>query len=130
MTKVTISEDCDNAPKKQFIKDFNIAFAKEDTAFILDCFADDAHWEMIGGASWAGKAAIAEALQSMDGGEASELIIDNILSHGRRCAANGVLKYPDGSSVAYCDIFVFTSHAVDAKIQTLTAYAIEIDKKD
>jgi ketosteroid isomerase-like protein len=59
MTKVTISEDCENAPKKEFIKDFNIAFAKEDIDYILDCFADDAHWEMVGAQSWDGKEEIA-----------------------------------------------------------------------
>jgi hypothetical protein len=129
MTKVTISEDCENAPKKEFIKDFNIAFAKEDIDYILDCFADGAHWEMVGAQSWDGKEEIAKALKTMNGGEASELIIDSILSHGDKCAANGILKYPDGSSVAYCDIYTFTGHAKDAKIKTLKAYAIDIKQE-
>lgn len=128
MTKVTISEDCENAPKKQFIKDFNIAFAKQDINFILECFADDAYWEMVGGQSWGGKEAIAAALKTMNGGEASELIMDNIISHGNNCAANGILKYPDGSSVAFCDMYTFTSHAKEAKIKTLIAYAIDVKR--
>ena len=125
MTKITIDADCANAPKKQFIKDFNIAFAKEDIDYILDCFADNARWEMVGGQTWNGKKEIAEALKSMNGGEASELVMDSILSHGKQCAANGVLKYPGGRNVAYCDMYTFTSHAKDAKIKLLKAYAIE-----
>lgn len=128
MPKITISEDCGNAPKKQLIKDFNIAFAKGDTATILNYFADDIHWEMIGGDTWDGKEAVKAALKTMNGGEASELIIDNIVSHGDRCAANGSISYPDGSTIAYCDMYTFSGHAPDAKIKTLIAYAIELKK--
>ncbi len=130
MTKISISPDCDNALKKQFIEDFILAFAKEDIEFILSCFADDAHWEMVGAASWTGREEIRKALETMDGGEASEMIIDSILSHGNKCASNGVLKYSNGSSVAYCDVYTFTGPEADEKIKTLKAYAIELKKED
>ena len=41
MTKVIAPEDCANAPKKEFIRDFNIAFAENKTEKILEYMADD-----------------------------------------------------------------------------------------
>lgn len=125
MTKITIASACEGDPRKQFIEDFNLAFAQCDTEYILSCFADDAHWEMAGGTAWDGKDAIEAALSDMNDGEASELIMDTVISKGNVCAANGALVYADGRSVLYCDVYTFTSEAPDAKIKTLIAYAIE-----
>lgn len=130
MIKTTTTEDCENDPKKQLVKDFNIAFAKEDIDFILNCFVEDAHWEMVGAQAWDGKEAISAALKTMNGGEASELVINNILSEDNRCVADGVIKYPDGSAVAYCDVYAFTGHEASPKIKTLTAYAIELKSRE
>lgn len=125
MTKVTISQDCENDPHKQIIEDFNLAFAKCDTDFIANCFSDDAQWQMVGGPIWDGKAAIIESLKDMNADEASELILDSIISSGNKCAASGILKYSGGRDVAYCDVYTFTDDTRDKKIKTLKAYAIE-----
>lgn len=126
MTKLTISQDCKGDPNKQFIEEFNMAFAKCDTDFIASCFAEDAEWQMIGGPVWKGKAAIIETLKDMNNGDASELVMDNIVSSGNKCAASGALKYSHGKSIAYCDVYTFTDDTPDRKIKTLKAYAIEI----
>ena len=62
----------------------------------------------------------------MNDGKASEMIIEGIVSSGDKCASNGKLLYTEGKGVAYCDVYTFTSDAPGAKIQSLTAYAIEI----
>ncbi len=126
MTKITISQDCENDPNKKYIEDFNLAFAKCDTNFIASCFSDDAKWQMIGGPVWDGKAAIIKALETMNDGDASELVMDNIVSSGSKCAASGTLKYSDGKAVAYCDVYTFTNDMPDKKIKSLKAYAIEV----
>ncbi len=126
MTKVTIHQDCDNDPNKEFIKDFNLAFAECNVDFIADCFSEDATWQMIGGPAWNGKAAIIEALKTMSDGDASELIMDTIVSSDNKCAASGVLKYSNGRDIAYCDVYTFTANT-NKKIRTLKAYAIEIE---
>ena len=126
MTTLTISEDAQNAPHISFIKDFNLAFAKCDTDFIRNAFTDDARWEMVGEQRWEGKDQIAAALEGMSDGEASELVIELILSEGNRCVSNGSLVYPDGRSIAYCDVYTFSGEGDDMKIQSLKAYAIEL----
>jgi hypothetical protein len=127
--KITISPDCGNAPKMEYIKDFNIAFVKGDVATILGFFADDIQWRIVGGKIWNGKKEIETALKTMTNGEPVELIVGNILSHGKLCAANGEIKYFGGNVVAFCDIYTFSSHSKDAKISSLCTYAIDIKKK-
>lgn len=38
MTKINIPFDCGNSPKREFIKQFNIAFAKGNADFIIDLY--------------------------------------------------------------------------------------------
>jgi hypothetical protein len=125
MVKVVIDEDCENAPKKQYIRDFNIAFAKSDTTRLLSMVSDDVSWTMVGAKSINGKAAVEKELQTLLETKATALILDSIISHGNRCAASGALKYRDGGSVAFCDMYVFASHGKNARIKNLTSYAIE-----
>lgn len=125
MVKVIIDEDCDNAPKKQYIQDFNIAFAESDTRRLLGMVSDDISWTMVGAKTIKGKATVEKELQTLLETKAASLIIDSILSHGNRCAASGTLEYGDGSSVAFCDMYVFTSHGTNARIKELTSYAVE-----
>lgn len=108
----------------QFIKDFTIAFATGDTAHILESFTDDADWQMVGGERWQGKDAIATALTNIRAGEVTELVVHTIMSHGKLASANGLFRFNDGSEVAFCDVYRFSSHAKDAKIQELVAYVI------
>lgn len=128
MTKITVLVDCRNASKMEQIKDFIIALAKGDVKSVLSYFADDICWETVGRISWNGKEALTEVLNAMTKVQASELIIDNIVSDSMRGSANGVLKYKDGSTIAFCDMFTFTSQAKDAKIKTLIAYDIDISE--
>jgi hypothetical protein len=125
MVKVVIDEDCENAPKKQYIRDFNIAFAKSDTSRLLSMVSDDVSWTMVGTKTIEGKAAVGKELQTMLETKATALIVDSIISHGNRCAASGVLEYGDGGSGAFCDMYVFTSHGKNARIKDVTSYAIE-----
>ena len=124
-TKIIIHDDCGNSPKAQFIKEFNKAFAQPDKEFILGCFAEDATWRMVGGTSWTGKESLAKAIDSMGDESATELEINTIISHGKYCAASGSISYANGTKIEFCDMYEFSSHAKDAKIQFLTGYAIE-----
>lgn len=125
MVKIIVEEDCGNAPKKEYVRDFNIAFAQNDVDKVLSMMTDDATWRMVGGETYQGGVAIRQALQKMGEAEAQELRLDHILSHGNQCAADGLITYKN-SKVAFCDVYVFSSHAKDAKIKELISYAIEV----
>ena len=46
--KIICPDDCGNAPKKQHLKEFTIAFAKNNLSFIIDNITDDFNWNIIG----------------------------------------------------------------------------------
>ncbi|WP_276167354.1 nuclear transport factor 2 family protein [Zobellia alginiliquefaciens] len=125
MTKIISSPNCGNSPKMEFIKQFNIAFAKGNVAFLSESVTDDITWNMIGDKKIEGKANFTKAVEEMQFVKASELIIDQILSHGREGAANGIMKMPDGRQYAFSDFYVFQG-AKASKIKRMSSYCIEI----
>ncbi|MDE2854071.1 MAG: nuclear transport factor 2 family protein [Chloroflexota bacterium] len=125
MTRITIHADCGGAPKKQLLRDLNIAFAKADVEGILEFFRDDIRWRIMGEADLRGKEAVRAALEAMQEMVASELIIHSIIIQGRAAAVNGLIRTEGGGSVAFCDICQFES-ADGNKIQSMMSYAVEI----
>jgi len=126
MLKITVAEDCGNEPEKQFVKDFNVAFAQDEIDKVLACVSEDIRWEVVGDKVVNGKAKLTPFLKKMatSGPKATELVIDNIISHGDRCAANGTMKFDDGSKLAFCDMYTFTGQDADAKLKELISFAI------
>ena len=123
--KITIKEDCGNAPKKQFIKDFFVAIAQENIKTVMNMVSDDICLEIIGYQTAQGKQAVQllfeKNAQPLNG---RELVIDTILSHGNRGAANGILKYKDGRTVDFCTLYTFDSYSKNAKLQVIQTYSI------
>jgi len=105
MLKITSSPNCGNSPKMAFIKEFNIAFAKSDVEFLLESVTDDIVWNIIGDKSIIGKENFIDELNKMKSKKASELILDQILSHGKEGAANGVIKMQNGENMLF-QIFI------------------------
>lgn len=126
MLKITVGEDCGNAPKKILLRDFNIAFAKNDVKLLLQNINDNIRWNIVGDKLIEGKDQFAKAVESMKQPKTVELTIENILTHGNGGATDGVIKREDGSSYAFCDVYRFSSNAKDAKIKEITSYVIKL----
>ncbi|MEK4511380.1 nuclear transport factor 2 family protein [Paenibacillus anaericanus] len=123
--QIICAEDCGNAPKKQLLKDFNIAFARNDIGFILENITDNVKWNLIGDKVIQGRSNFAEELKQMNNIGAIELEITNILTHGNTGAAHGILRF-ENLSYAFCDVYIFSSSAKNAKIKEITSYNIEV----
>ncbi|HSA84507.1 MAG TPA: nuclear transport factor 2 family protein [Patescibacteria group bacterium] len=123
--KITVPEDCGNAPRKKLIHDFTLAFAENNKEKILEFMADDIEWIMVGDKIMNGKEEAAKSLETMGDEIAEELILDTIITHGDTAACDGIIKYSK-RAVAFCDVYKFTGHDKDAKIRQLTGYAIEL----
>jgi hypothetical protein len=126
MLKIHVEEDCGNAPKKIVLRDFNIAFAKNDRDFLLANITDNMRWTMVGDKVVEGKEQFTAALEQMAQRTASELTLANILTHGKVGAVDGTLTLKDGSRYGFCDVYQFSSNAKDAKIKALTSYVIQL----
>lgn len=125
MTKITVSTDCGNAPKREFLKAFNIAFAKGDVDFLAGSVTDTIVWNIMGERKIEGKEQFMEELERMKAEEASELILDRVLSHGKEGAASGVMKMKNGKEYAFSDFYEF-SGAKGASVKSITSYVIEL----
>lgn len=104
---VSIPDDCGNSPRKQFIADFNRAFAEVDLDYVLDHVSDDIVWDMVGDKKLSGKAAMRNEMQSMMAGKAS---------------ANGELHYSGEERIAFCDVYQFTKTTGNT-VKRITSYA-------
>ncbi len=129
MAKITCKTDCGNAPKKRFIKDFCTAIAHGKPETIMRMMTDDIHLNVPGHMSINGKKEVEkhirkEALRR----KITELILENILSHGKYCAANGIQKFADGGRVAFCNMYTFSSHSKTALLSEISIYSILLNK--
>ena len=124
MTKLTVTPDCGNAPKKTFLRDFNVAFARADIPTLLAAVTDDFAWDMIGDKRVTGKAAFAAALEEMKQHPAAELVIDKIITHGRDAAVSGTMVMRDGKRFSFADIYTFCGAKGDM-VSALVSYVVE-----
>lgn len=125
MTLITLNTDCANSPKREFLKEFNITFAKGDVDFIINNVTDDIVWEIIGDKKVEGIHLISEELNKMKNYKCLELIIHQVITHGKEGAVSGVIKMIDNKTYAFSDFYTFVS-AAGNKIKTITSYVIEI----
>src|SRR5690606_28390223 len=107
MTKIVSSPNCGNSPKMEFLKEFNIAFAKGNIEYITESVADEINWNIIGNRKIEGKENFRKELEKMKSKKATELIIDQILSHGKEGAVNGIIKMQNGKKYAFSDFYKF-----------------------
>ena len=122
--QLSVNPDCGNAPKKAFLRDFNVAFAQADIPILLAAVTDDFRWEMVGDKVISGKEAFATALEEMKQYTASELTIDTIITHGREAAVSGTMTMEDGKRFSFADIYTFRGAKGD-RIAALTSYVVE-----
>ena len=121
--KVTVEEDCGNAPRKLLLRDFNVALAAGDLGAVLDRVSDDIAWKLVGNQVVEGKAAFERALQGSTM-KVAHLRIENIITHGKTAAVDGELELENGFKLAFCDVYRFTGAGRRAKIDRITAYVV------
>ncbi len=126
--QITIKPDCANAPKKQLLRDLNIAYARSDVDAILKLFTDDISWHIVGEFEMRGKERVREVLEQMRDVVVCELIIDSIITHGREGAVSGTVIPQHGNPVAFCDVCQFQS-AAGKKVKAMKSYTVEFRRE-
>ncbi len=124
MTKITIQPSCENAPRKSFLKDFNVAFATGNASFIIDQVHEDITWVIHGDKMIRGKDQFAQEVNLMKEYIADELVIHNIITHGREAALNGEMKM-GGETYVFCDVYRFLDTRNNV-IKEMNSYVIKI----
>lgn len=111
---------------QELLENFNKAFARSDSDFILDNVADDITWTIIGDKTVEGKEAFSEALKKMVVDEPMDLTINHIITHGKAASVNGEMKASGGVVYAFCDVYKFSGFK-NPKITEMTSYAIPVN---
>lgn len=124
MTKVIVETDCGNAPKKLILRDLNISFAEGDINFVSEIISDDCIWNRIGMQLIEGKENCINALAEFGKTKVDELQIENIITHGKDGAVNGIMKI-GAENFAFCNIYKITGHDKNAKVKQINSYVIK-----
>lgn len=123
MTETTIVPNCGNAPRKCFLRDYNIAFATGNAEYVIAHASDDITWKIHGDRQIVGKEAFAKEVNMMKTYTADELVIQSIITHGREAAVSGEIKMGE-KSYSFCDVYRFTGNKGDM-IKALDSFIIE-----
>jgi len=128
MLNISIAEDCTNTLKKRYVRDFNVDCVTGRIADALEKLSDDVRWDVIGLREMTNKSEIADSLRSMSRDNIKAFSLENALAQDSRVIANGVIELKNGSSVHFCDIYVFESQGAYAKIKTITTYGVTVKR--
>ena len=121
--KITVPNDCGNAPKKIILRDFNISLIIKDYSTLLEKTADDITWIIIGDEIIEGKRDFIKKVDELYEDKITELLIHDIITHGYVASVHGKLIGPN-ESFHFCHIFKFTGASKTAKIKKITSYII------
>ncbi|NHF58515.1 nuclear transport factor 2 family protein [Flavobacteriaceae bacterium TP-CH-4] len=124
MTKINIQADCGNSPRKEFLKELNIAFAKGNANFIVEHASDDMVWTIYGDKKIEGKEVFREEIHIMKQYTADEMTLNSIITHGREAAANGEMRMGDHTYV-FCDVYSFTN-TTSMVLKEMQSYVVKL----
>ncbi|MBY5957058.1 nuclear transport factor 2 family protein [Membranicola marinus] len=125
MTKIILKTDCGHSPKREFLKNFNVAFGKGNVAFLTDNVTEDVIWNMVGNKIIDGKDDYSKAINKMKEKKISEYVIEKIVTHGKEGAVNGIVKMEDGKNYAFSDFYEF-KNTKSTDLKSITSYVIKI----
>lgn len=126
MVKFACKTTCGNAPKKRFLLEFNKAFAEAAIDFMINSVSDNFEWVLVGDKSIQGKENFKAALETMKAYPSKEMILMNIITHGREAAVQGELLLNDGSRYSFADIYTF-KNAKGTEISRLVSHVIKLE---
>ena len=126
--EINIPNDCGNAPRKIFLKDFHVALAEGDIRFLEKHVTEAISWEIIGCKSIETKARYLEEVRHYPQWNVQKLTIDAIITHGNDAAVHGKFTTADGNEFAFSDLYKFKgSKGFDVKSRK--SFLIKLSKQ-
>lgn len=126
MTEIVVEEDCGNAPRKEWLRAFNVAFIEGDIESTLSFVTEDVTWDLVGEARIEGREGMRAWLESMAGKKARRVVLENFITHGRIAAVDGTYEMESGSTFSFCDVYEFTGAKSDSPIRNYKSYVIRL----
>lgn len=121
--RITVPDDCGNAPKKVILRDFNVSLIIKDYTGVLEKTAVDITWIIIGDEIIEGKRELIKKVDELYEDKITELLIHDIITHGYVASVHGKL-IGTNETFHFCHIYRFTGASKTAKIKKITSYII------
>lgn len=123
---IVVPKDCGNAPRKQTLVDFVIAFVKKDYDKLHDYISDQIEWSLIEKKKQVnGRADFMNEVQSLKLADIVRLQFDYVITHGKTTSVNGVLTFQDGSPLQFNDVIEFSQAGKQGKIKIIKSFWIK-----
>lgn len=126
--KIVSPADCENAPRKKFLKDLIRAFATNEFLFVSKYTTEDIYWDIVNEISVQSHEEVIKVLENRTTSRSriTEIEILNIITHGKTASVNGILKLEDNNIYSFCNVYTFVS-AGKNKVKEITSYVIKMD---
>jgi hypothetical protein len=124
--KIVSPVDCENAPKKRFLKELIEAFAVKDIPFVYEYTTEDIYWDIVNDITIQGHEKVVKVLENRLTSRILEIEILNIITHGKTASVNGTVKFEDNSIYSFCNVYTFVSAGKNT-IKDITSYVINMD---
>ena len=128
MIKIVSTPNCGNSPKMEFLKQFIIAITKGDLKYIEEKVTDEIEYHIIGKKKITGKMNFINEIENQFRKKTKELVIEQILSHGKEAASHGIMKMDDGKNHAFSNFYKF-NNAKGEKIKSITNFTIQLENQ-
>src|SRR5690606_31911685 len=125
--EINIPNDCGNAPRKIFLKDFHVAHAEGDILFLEKHVTEAISWEIIGSKSIETKARYLAEAPHYPQWNVQKLTIDAIITHGNDAAVHGKITTADGNEFAFSDLYKFKGFK-GFNLQSIKTFLIKLSK--
>ena len=121
--KTEVMFHCGNAPKLERVIDLTLALAARDAGAAKTHLREDFVWTEVGGGEIANYDQLDHVLAARPA--VSGIKVENGLSHGNGAMCEGILDFPDGSSLHFCSVATFVNTAKNALVKKLHMYFVQ-----
>lgn len=125
--EIVYPQDCGNAPRKEMLINLYKAITNKDEEFVLENTTNEITLEVIGKKRIKGKDELIIFIKELLDMKIVKIKIANVLTHGRSGAVNGTIIFEEKPSLAFCNIYNFSSTGKSGKVKEVTSYAIKMD---
>lgn len=123
MVKITVNADCGNSPNKELLKDLMVQGIQGRMDYVLEALDERVLLHRIGFPVVVGKVEVNKDLEKILKHSIQEMVIHNIITHGRDTAVHGILRDHEGMDSNFCLIMTL-SLGKKRLIKSIIAYII------
>ncbi|MDX1446911.1 hypothetical protein [Lishizhenia sp.] len=122
--KLSIPKGCDNAPKKDFLVNINMAYTRRDLTALREAFTDKFAWNCLETQKIVSKDDLNESI-FMDS-PIRALCLEKVLTHGREGAVMGKMTCENGIIYAFSEFYEFSGAKGD-KVKSITRFIVPLN---